>query len=228
MSVFDFMRIRGVLGARDGLIPLLACAVILLTSGCRTTYYKAWETFGVYKRDLLKENVEEARDEQKKAAEQFKDALTRLRELYAINGGDLEKMYDRLQADYDRSASRAEAVRERIKSVERVSEDLFKEWDREIESMESPSLKANSREKLRLTREKYNDMHAAMKRAESSMDPVLTQFKDQVLYLKHNLNAQAIGALRGESLDIEKEIQQLIEDMNASIAQADAFIQGLE
>jgi uncharacterized membrane protein YqgA involved in biofilm formation len=68
----------------------------------------------------------------------------------------------------------------------------------------------------------------AMKRAEGSMEPVLAQFRDQVLYLKHNLNAQAIGALKGETLDIEKEIQQLINDMNASIQQADSFIQGLE
>ena len=224
MSLFAFMR-NGETRLGKWVVALFAC--VLLT-GCRTTYYKAWEQFGVYKRDLLKENVEEARDEQKKAAEQFKDALTRLREMYAINGGDLEKMYDRLQADYDRSVSRAEAVEERIESVESVAEDLFQEWERELETMESAKLKADSRSKLRQTREKYNEMHAAMERAEGSMAPVLSQFKDQVLYLKHNLNAQAIGALRGESLNIEKEIQQLIADMNASIAQADAFIQGLE
>ena len=229
MSVYKFMNIQGGRrGVQATALGVLLGFVVLLTSGCRTTYYKAWEQFGVYKRDLLKDNVEEARDEQQKAAEQFKDALTRLREMYAINGGDLEKTYDRLQADFDRSASRAEAVRERIQSVEKVSDDLFKEWAEEIETMESASLKASSREKLRLTKDKYTEMHAAMKRAEESMEPVLSQFRDQVLYLKHNLNAQAIGALRGESLDIEKEIEQLIRDMNESIAQADAFIAGLE
>lgn len=203
-------------------------ALLLLGSGCRTTYYATMERFGVYKRDLLKKNVEEARDEQKKAAEQFKDALTRLRELYKIDGGDLEKMYDRLKADFDRSETRANNVRERIGKVETVSSDLFKEWEKEIAEMQSSKLAANSREKLRATREKYEALHSAMKRAETSMEPVIAQFKDQVLYLKHNLNAQAIGALRGETLDIEKEIQQLITDMNASIQQADTFIQGLE
>lgn len=230
MSVYSFMKHGGArsVGMRQGLWAFLICGVVLVTSGCRSTYYKAWETVGVYKRDLLKENVEEARDEQQKATEQFKDALTQLREMYAIDGGDLEEMYDRLQADFDQSEARADAVRERIQSVEKVAEDLFEEWAEEIETMESAKLKASSREKLRLTRDKYNEMHAAMKRAEESMEPVLAQFRDQVLYLKHNLNAQAIGALRGESLDIEKEIEQLIRDMNASIAQADAFIAGLE
>ena len=104
---------------------------------------------------------------------------------------------------------------------------LFKEWEKEIGEMESSRLASQSREKLRATREKYESLHSAMQRAESSMEPVLKQFRDQVLYLKHNLNAAAIGALKGETLDIEKEIQQLIEDMNASIQQADSFIQGL-
>src|SRR5687767_3198969 len=201
---------------------------VFFSAGCRTTYYATMEKFGVHKRDMLKENVEEARDEQKKATEQFKDALTRLRELYNINGGDLEKTYDRLKADFDRSESRATAVRERIGKVETVAEDLFKEWEKEINEMESSNLASQSRQKLRDTRTKYESLHTAMKRAESSMEPVLKQFRDQVLYLKHNLNAAAIGALKGETLDIEKEIQQLIKDMNASIQQADSFIQGLE
>ena len=203
-------------------------ASFLFSAGCRSTYYKAWEKFGVHKRDMLKDNVEEARDEQAKATEQFKDALTRLRELYAIDGGDIEDAYDQLKADFDRSEARAKAVRERIGKVETVAADLFREWEAEIEEMENASLARNSREKLRTTRDKYESLHTAMKRAESSMDPVLTQFRDQVLYLKHNLNAAAIGALKGETLDIEKEIQQLIQDMNASIQQADSFIQGLE
>jgi hypothetical protein len=216
------MRMRG----KVFLLGLVAG--MFFFSGCKSTYYATMEKFGVHKRDMLKENVEEARDEQKKAAEQFTDALTRLRELYNINGGDLEKTYDRLKADYDRSEAQASAVRTRIDKVETVAADLFREWEKEIAEIESSKLASQSREKLRVTQQKYESLHTAMKRAEASMDPVLKQFRDQVLYLKHNLNAQAIGALKGETLDIEKEIQQLIKDMNASIQQADSFIQGLE
>src|SRR5512145_1077155 len=92
--------------------------LLLLTSiGCRTAYYSTMEKFGVHKRDILKKEVVAARDEQKAASEQFKDALTRIREMYNIQGGDLEKTYDALKKDYDRSVSRADAVRERIKDV---------------------------------------------------------------------------------------------------------------
>lgn len=207
--------------------PNLLALLILLAlagSGCRTLYYSAWEKLGKHKRDLLKAYVEDARDDQKKATEQFKDALSRMKELYAFEGGKLEKTYNALKGDYDRCEQKAATVKSRINKVEVVASDLFAEWQRELESMSNDTLKQSSRMKLQETQQKYASLQAAMKRAASSMEPVLGQFRDQVVYLKHNLNAQAVGALRGETMDIEREIRKLIEDMNASIAQADAFI----
>lgn len=202
-------------------------ALLLVVTGCRSTYYAAWEKLGKHKRDLLKDNVEKVRDDQQAATEQFKDALTRLRELYKVDGGDIEKMYDRLKADFDRSNARSTAVKERIQTVEQIATDLFKEWAEEAKTLTNPRLQQDSEAKLRETQRKYDSLHAAMKRAESSMEPVLTQLRDQVTYLKHNLNAQAVGALRGEVVDIEKEVQQLIRDMNASIAEAESFIKAM-
>jgi hypothetical protein len=202
-------------------------ALLLVATACRSTYYAAMETLGKQKRDLLKDNVEKVRNDQQAAAEQFKDALTRLREMYHFEGGDLEKTYDRLKTEYDRSASRAESVRARIKKVEQIASDLFVEWEKEAQTITNAHLRTDSEAKLRDTKLKFETLHTAMKRAESSMEPVLTQLRDQVTYLKHNLNAQAIGALRGEALDVEAEIQRLIEDMNKSISEADAFIKTL-
>src|ERR1051326_4267511 len=104
--------------------------IVALLSGCRSAYYSAWEKFGVYKRDLLKRNVQAARDEEKAASEQFKDALTRIKEMYGFQGGDLEKTYNTMQKDYDRSVERANAVHKRVKDVENVANDLFKEIGR--------------------------------------------------------------------------------------------------
>ena len=201
---------------------------LIFLSGCRSAYYSAWEKFGVHKRDLLKSRVEAARDEQKAASEQFKDALTRLKEMYGFKGGNLEKTYSTMQRDYDRSASRAEAVHKRVRDVETVAEDLFAEWEKEDREIGSPALKADSRQKLRETRRRYEDLHSALKKAEATMDPVLSRFHDQVLYLKHNLNAEAIASLKGETMDIQAEIARLIEEMNSAISQADQFIKTLK
>lgn len=206
---------------------LLACVVAPL-AGCKSVYYGTYEKFGVYKRDLLKKNVKEARDDQQKASEQFKDALTKLKEIYAFNGGDLEKQYRQLQSEYEDSESRAKAVRKRIADVETVGSDLFKEWEKEIGEISTPALADSSRRQLRETRAKYDLMVTALKQAEGSMDPVLLKLHDQVLYLKHNLNAAAIASLRGEATSIQTEISNLIADMNHSIAKADEFIKAME
>jgi hypothetical protein len=176
----------------------------------------------------LKKDVQQARDSQEAASEQFKDALTKLKEVYAFDGGDLEKAYRQLESEYEDSVDRAGTVRKRLADVEEVGGDLFKEWEKEIGEMSTPSLVDSSRRQLRDTRAKYDQMVLALKKAEQSMDPVLTKLHDQVLYLKHNLNAAAIASLRGEATSIQGEITKLIADMNASIAKADEFINSME
>jgi hypothetical protein len=207
---------------------LAVIALLFLGPGCRSTYYAAWEKFGVEKRDILKKRVVAARDEQQAAGEEFKSAMTRLKEITGFDGGKLEKAYNDLKSDYDDCNSRAETVRKRIKDMETVAGDLFAEWEQEIKQISTPSLQAGSREQLKATRERYQGLHAALKNAESSMAPVLTQFKDYVLYLKHNLNAQAIASLKGEATNIQAEISKLIAQMNQSIAKADEFVKTLQ
>ena len=68
----------------------------------------------------------------------------------------------------------------------------------------------------------------SMRRAEKSMQPVLTAFQDQVLVLKHNLNARAIDSLKSELSSIERDTARLIEQMQKAIAEADAFIKSME
>src|SRR5215471_4440329 len=126
---------------------ILATSLLLLTS-CSAIVYSTYEKFGVYKRDLLKKRVEAARDEEKGAQQEFKDALTRLKEMTGFEGGELEKRYRQLQSDYDDAASRVSAVHKRVQDVETVAGDLFVEWDKENKQIETDSLRQNSRRQL--------------------------------------------------------------------------------
>jgi hypothetical protein len=202
---------------------LLLVSLLSFTS-CRNVMYSAYEKVGVYKRDLLKKRVAAARDEEKGAQQEFKDALTSLKELVGFEGGELEKHYRQLQSDYDSAASRVAAVHKRVKDVETVAGDLFTEWEKENAQIETESLRQVSRQQLTDTRHRYEDMLIVLKRSEQSMDPVLRKLHDYVLAIKHTLNAEAIAALGGESAKIQVEVARLIEDMNASIKRADEFI----
>jgi ElaB/YqjD/DUF883 family membrane-anchored ribosome-binding protein len=191
---------------------------------CQTAYYETMEQFGYHKRDLLVRDVEKARDAQQEAKEQFKSALDRFTKTLDIQGGELQEKYEALNKEYERSEDKANSVRKRVASVEDVSEALFTEWNAELKEYSSSTLRKKSQEQLTQTRAQYAQLIKAMKRAEAKMDPVLAKFKDQVLFLKHNLNAQAIASLKGELASVEGNINSLIKDLNASIQEADSFI----
>jgi flagellar biosynthesis GTPase FlhF len=206
---------------------LLTYAIVLFSLaglGCQTAYYETMEKLGYHKRDLLVRDVEKARDAQQEAKEQFKSALDRFTKTLDIQGGELQEKYEALNTEYERSEAKANSVRNRIASVEEVSEALFAEWNAELKEYSSAALRKKSQEQLTHTRTQYAQLIKAMKRAEVKMDPVLAKFKDQVLFLKHNLNAQAIASLKGELVSVEGNINSLIKDLNASIQEADSFI----
>lgn len=196
----------------------------MLLWGCQSMYYAAWEQAGKEKRHLLRDNVEKAGEEQQEASEQFKDVLSQIQALYGFEGGELEKAYRKLKADYEECEQRAEDVRDRIAKVEQIARDLFHEWEQELKEISNPDLRAKSRKSLYATQKRYGQLDQVMRKAESRMDPVLQKVRDYVLYLKHNLNAQAVGALQQETVRIEADVDSLIATLNTSIKETETFL----
>jgi hypothetical protein len=197
---------------------------LFAVAGCQSTYYKTMEAFGYHKRDLLVGRVQDARSAQEDAKEQFQSALEKFSAVVELQEGKLQEKYKQLKNEFDKSESRAKAVRDRIADVEKVAKALFKEWESELDQYSSEDLRRSSEEKLKQTRQRYTQLIGAMKRAESKIGPVLNAFRDQVLFLKHNLNAQAIASLRDELVTVEANVTSLIQEMESSIAEADVFI----
>jgi len=205
-----------------------AIALVFVLSGCTTIKYNALEKVGIHKRDLLVDNVEDTRDAQKEAQEQFKDALERFGQVVKIEDTEIKKAYERLSDEFEDSEDAAEEVSTQIEQVEDVAGDLFKEWKEEIGTYSDAVLKRDSENKLRDTQARYVEMLKTMKDAEASMIPVLATMRDNVLYLKHNLNAQAIGNLQTTFTELEGDIGILIERMNQSIARSNDFIKQMK
>lgn len=200
---------------------------IFTLTGCQSAYYSAMEQVGYHKRDIMVDRVEEAKESQQDAQQEFTSALEAISALTQFDGGELESVYNQINDQYMDSEKAAEEVRERIAAIEDVSEALFDEWQGELDLYTSRKLRRSSEQKLRETKASYKTMLSAMKRAEDKMTPVLNTLRDNTLYLKHNLNANAIGALQGEFINLEQDIQYAIKQMNAAIAESDKFLQKL-
>jgi len=201
---------------------------LLWLSGCSRVYYNAMEKMGIHKRDILVDRVEEARDSQEEAKKEFASALEKFKSVVNFNGGDLEEKYEELKAQLEELEARAQEVHDRIEAVEDVANALFEEWEEELNQYHSQSLRRASERKLRETKRRYQQLIRAMKRAEAKIDPVLNPLRDEVLFLKHNLNARAIASLKGELTKIQTDVSELVRDMERAIDEADAFIKTLQ
>ena len=154
--------------------------------------------------------MEKAQESQTEAKEQFASALEQFSSVVNFDGGSLEDRYNALNSEFEKSEARAEDVSKRIDSVQSVAEALFDEWEDELDAYSSQNLRRQSERQLKNTNRKYEGLISAMRKAEERIDPVLDAFRDNVLYLKHNLNARAVSALKGELVTVEQDVACLL------------------
>lgn len=190
----------------------------------KTVYYHARESIGDHKRTMVVYQIEQACTGLQETRDEFEDALQRFKNIIAVNESTLEHRYHLLNRQYQFCRAKSDAVSKRIRAIEEVSDALFTEWEKELNEYTNRSLRNSSKLQLKTARQNYARLIKSMHKAESKIQPVLAAFKDQVLYLKHNLNARAIAALQHEFIEIGVDIAQLILAMEQTIAEANQFV----
>ena len=206
-------------------ILFLAAIMLLTLTACSDSYYAFMEKLGIHKRDILVERVEKTQKAENKAQEEFKSALEHFASVVTVENTNLKQVYEELNAEYEDCLESAKDVSARIEGTESVSAALFQEWEQELEMFQSAVLQAESRKKLQETKMQYNEMLSLMHQAENSMIEVLFILRDNVFFLKHNLNAQAVGSLHNEYSKLRVEVDRLIQKMRRSIDSSNAFIE---
>jgi ElaB/YqjD/DUF883 family membrane-anchored ribosome-binding protein len=207
---------------------LCLAGVLLSLPGCQSAYFAAMEKVGYAKREILASRVKSASEAQQAAKQEIVSALEQFSRTVNYQGGELETQYKRLAGKLDDSEAAAERVRSRIGDVEDVGDALFREWRQELDKYASPDLRRRSEQQLRATQARYRQMLTAMRQAEARMEPALRPLRDQVLFMKHNLNARAVGALKGEVVRVDAEVDRLVADINRAVSEADRFVKSLD
>ena len=210
------------------LFRIALCCVAITLAGCESVKYSALEKVGIHKRDILIDRIEDTQEAQSDGQEQFQSALEQFRSVVAFDGGELERMYNKFNDEYEACEEAANDISEHIDSVESVASALFSEWQDELGQYQNAKLRRASERQLNDTKQRYRQILGAMRQSERSIQPVLAILRDNTLFLKHNLNARAIGSLRGELANIDREVEQLTASMQRSITESQRFIDSLK
>lgn len=211
--------------SRSRLLAVLVCSVGLVS--CQSVYYKTMKSLGKEKRDILVKRVLESKKDQQETKEKLQTTLESFQQLTGFQGGDLEKAYKKLNSQYEDAQGQANKLHDRIQSIDQVSNDMFKEWQSQINQMSNAKLKAQSAAMLGDAKQRQASYMTAMRKTEAQLTPVLKSFQDQVLFLKHNLNARAIGSLKGTSAKINTDVTALTKSIDNSMQEADKLISSL-
>jgi hypothetical protein len=185
------------------------------------------QKLGKEKRDILVQRVKDSKKDQEDTKEKLQTTMESFQALTGFQGGSLEKSYKKLNGDYESAANQVAKLHDRIQSIDKVSGDLFTEWQGEINQMGNAKLKARSTAMLKDSQTRQAVFMKAMRNTETRITPVMASFHDQVLFLKHNLNARAIGSLKGTSAKMDTDVSALMKSIDGSMAEADNLINSL-
>jgi hypothetical protein len=208
---------------------ILAIVIVgtFAATGCTSAYYATMQKLGKEKRDILVQLVKDSKKYQEDTKEKLQTTMESFQALTGFQGGSLEKSYKKLNSDYESAAGQVAKLHDRIQSIDKVSGDLFTEWQGEINQMRNAKLKARSTGMLKDSQTRQAVFMKAMRNTETRITPVMASFHDQVLFLKHNLNARAIWSLKGTSAQMDTDVTALMKSIDGSMAEADNLINSL-
>lgn len=206
---------------------VFAVMVLGCLAACQSAYFGASENFGFYAQDVLADRVEASKEAQRQAKDSFQAAADYLPAIIHYAGGDLKEIYLETYRHYSLAKSDAKLVRERVQDVENVAEDLFQEWVDKIKGYSDLSLQASNQRRLYKTRRLFASTMEAMQRSTRRIDPVMESYKENVINLRNNLNVQGVTNVRFEFEAIERDMHDLIDDMQRSITSSEEFVKNM-
>jgi SMC interacting uncharacterized protein involved in chromosome segregation len=205
-------------------IILTTIAISAALVGCKSTYYKAAETVGYEKREMLTDRMQDARDSQVAAKQQLQTALYTLRRVGSVPETEVADLHHDLDTEVDRASEQLDDLHEDIASVESVAQAMFDDWEDDLAKYESEDLRARSRQELQETRQNYSALIGSLRETEQKLQTVIAPLKDQVMAIEHAMKAGQAPEKSDDLDDVREKISTLIEELDDSIDRTQRFI----
>jgi len=202
--------------------PTLALAAALALSAC---VQSAKKSDGLNQVDDLLGHIERVYVECELSDARVNEAMETLAWLTSPGfDGDPLEVHAQLSMAAERAQLQAQELENCIAPMKASGDALFQRWSADLEQFRSASMRARSAERLEQTRARYDAIVASVEPAFERMEALNAILADSVLFLANDLNAESIGALRGDVDELLASAKLLTVDLESALAAADSYM----
>jgi hypothetical protein len=147
--------------------------------------------------------------------------------LMADDAKDRKKLYNSLQKEMENTEKRRATIGEVAATMSAEADTLFKQWTDSAAAIENADLRKKSEERLAATKASYAEIGTVGQKASDLYGPFMKDLQDQVTFLGHDLNAEAVASLKPEAAKINEAASKLIQSIDDTITTANTNIGAL-
>ena len=120
------------------------------------------------------------------------------------------------------------AVSSAAANVDQTASATFGAWEDEIAALTDASLKEKSQAQFTRVRQSYENLSQSLRQAQTNVDPTLATLKTNVTQFKYQLSVSVVAARKPDLLALEQDFADLIAALKTSLANSDAFVEGIQ
>ena len=158
---------------------------------------------------------------------QLERTVTGYNAILAEQAKDRRGAYKDLIKDKDNTQTKVEAVRQRVAGMEQEANTLFAAWAKNVEGITEEGLRKKSQARLDDTKKRFGDILSAGKQAREAYDPFMKQLADQITYMGHDLNPEAVASLKPDAAKLNDQATKVFARVDETMKVAREYINSL-
>src|SRR5262245_37917220 len=158
---------------------------------------------------------------------QLEKTLTTYNSIIEGKALDTKSSYKDLEKAVKECGSKAQDVTKQKELMEVEAEKLYTSWAASLAAINNPDLRKRSKERLAQTKERMAKVAGAGQSARGLYDSFLTDLKDQITYLGHDLNPSAVASLKGDAVKLNDKAKVLFQKIDGTVASANTSLDAL-
>lgn len=119
------------------------------------------------------------------------------------------KEHGKVTDEMKKLEKRTKDVREKARDMEKEASKFFREWDKGLDKIKDPELRALSRQNMTESQEQYGQLIRAGRTSADQYDAYVGMLANQLKYLELDMSDGAIEKLKSTDQDLRGDAQQL-------------------